>query len=137
MKPDSHLSHCPNFRSPLYKSYIIVAVSVIESLLYFTNELRGGKKKRFKDILDKFSATSCLGSDKRLYKTLDRFRTLRNKVHLHEFRDDLTTDYASFTKYEFNEMRKILYKLVKKRIFGLPKEKLKFFEFLHWPVPQK
>lgn len=120
-----------------YKSYIVVAGGVIESLLHFTNVLRGGKKKRFKDILDEFRETSSLGSDNQLYNSLDRVRNLRNKVHLHEFRDDLTTDYVSFTKEEFNETRKILYKLVKNRIFGLPKEKLKFFEFLNWRVPQK
>lgn len=120
-----------------YKSYIIVAIGVVESLLYFINAVIGGKEKRLFDILNSLKATPFLRTDKQLYDALQRFRKLRNKVHLYEFHDELTTDYASFGHQEFNQMREILYKLVKKRRLGLPKQMLASLEFLNRAVPQK
>ena len=120
-----------------YKSYIIVAIGVVESILYFLNAATGGKERKFFDILNRLQSTAFLRTDKQLYEDLQRFRKLRNKVHLHEFHDDLTTDYASFGDGEFNQMRKTLYKLVKKRNLGLPKEMLDSFGFLNQPVQQK
>lgn len=119
-----------------YKSYIIVAIGVVESLLHFINAVTGGKEKTLFDILNRLQSIAFLRADKQLYDNLQRFRKLRNKVHLHEFHDDLTTDYASFGDGEFNQMREILYKLVKKRKLGLPKEMLKFFGFLNRPIQQ-
>ena len=110
---------------------------MVESLLYFINAVDGGKEKKLFDILNRLQSTAFLRTDKQLYDDLQRFRKLRNKVHLHEFFDDLTTDYASFGDGEFNQMRKILYKLVKKIKLGLPNEMLKFFGFLNRPVQQK
>lgn len=120
-----------------YKSYIIVAIGVVESLLYFLNTAAGGKEKNFSEILKRLKPTAFFRTDKQLYDDLQRFRKLRNKVHLHEFRDDLTTDYASFGDGEFNQMRKTLYKLVKKGKLGLPDEMLDSFGFLNRPVQQK
>ncbi|TKB69564.1 MAG: hypothetical protein E8D47_00025 [Nitrospira sp.] len=120
-----------------YKSYIIVAIGVVESLLYFLNTAAGGKEKNFSEILKRLKSTAFFRTDKPLYDDLQRFRKLRNKVHLHELRDDLTTDYASFGDEEFSQMRKTLYKLVKKRTLGLPNEMLGSFGFLNRPVQQK
>ncbi len=120
-----------------YKSYIIVAVGVVEALLFFINAATGGNEKNLFDVLNRLRSKAFLRTDKALYDALQRFRKLRNKVHLHEFRDDLTTDYATFSDGEFNRMRKILYKLVMKRKLGLPSEMLDSFGFLNRPVQRK
>ena len=120
-----------------YKSYIIVAIGVVESLLYFLNAASGGKEKNLFEILNRLRSTAFLRTDKQLYDDLQRLRKLRNKVHLHGVHDDFTTDYASFGDGEFNQMRKTLYKLVKKRKLGLSSEMLESFGFLNRPVQQK
>lgn len=120
-----------------YKSYIIVAIGVVESILYFLTAATGGKEKKLFDILKWLQSTAFLKTDKHFYDDLQRFRQLRNKVHLHEFRDGLTTDYASFGTREFNQMRKTLYKLVKKRKLGLPSKMLDSFGFLNRTVQRK
>ena len=120
-----------------YKSYIIVAIGVVESLLFFLIVVTGGNEKKFFDVLNRLRSKAFLRTDKPLYDDLQWFRKLRNKVHLHEFKDDFTTDYATFSDGEFNQMRKILYKLVTKRKLGLSTEILDSFEFLNRPVQQK
>ena len=120
-----------------YKSYIIVAVGVVEALLFFINVATGGNEKNLFDVLNRLRSKASLRTDRVLYADLQRFRKLRNKVHLHEFKDDLTTDYATFNDEEFNQMRKILFKLVTKRRLGLPTEMLDSFKFLNRPVQQK
>lgn len=119
-----------------YKSYIIVGIGVVEALLFFINAATGGSEKKFFDVLNRLRSKAFLRTDKPLYEDLQRFRKLRNKVHLHEFRDDRTTDYATFSDGEFNQMRKILYKLITKRKLGLPDEMLDSFGFLNRPVHQ-
>ncbi len=113
-----------------YKSYIIVAIGVVESLLYFLNAATGGREKSFFDTLKRLRTTAFSRTDKHLYDDLQRLRKLRNKVHLYEFRDDLTTDYVSFGDEEFSQMRKTFYKLVKIKTLGLPKDMLDSFGFL-------
>lgn len=110
---------------------------MIESLLYFLNVATEGKEKKLIEVLSRLESTEFLERDKQLYDDLQRFRKLRNKVHLHELRNDLGTDYVAFGNGEFHQMRKTLFKLVKTRKLGLPKEKLKSFRFLDRPLKQE
>lgn len=103
-----------------YKSYIIFAGGIVESLLYFLNQARGGNDKKFKNVIERLEAQSVLGMDAEVYADLDWVRQMRNKVHLQELRDDLGTDYLTFNAVEFERMKNILKTLMVARAFGAP-----------------
>lgn len=95
-----------------YKSYIIFAGGVVESLLYFLNQAKGENDKKFKNVIERLKAQSVLGAYADTYADLDWVRQMRNKVHLQELRDDLGTDYLAFNAVEFERMKKILKNLM-------------------------
>lgn len=113
-----------------YKSYIIVAIGIVESILYHLNMITGGTEHNFFKILTALESSAMLGKDRPIYDDLQKFRKLRNKVHIYELRDGLGTDYASFEDDEFNQMRKTLFDLLTSSILALPQDKADLFKFL-------
>ena len=75
-----------------------------------------------------------LGKASHRYGELNRFKELRNKVHIYELRDDLGTDYHSFGRQELRDMRRILHELVTAPALGLAKENADVFKFLREKV---
>jgi hypothetical protein len=119
------------------KSYVIVTVSVIECLLHHLNRLNGGKERRLANVLSAIKAKKLLGDKEDLYGDLDRYRDLRNKVHIYELKGDFGTDYQAFGRGEYNKIRKILHDLVSSPSFGLPDDQRAQFSFLKIKLNQK
>lgn len=113
-----------------YKSYIIVAVSVIESILFHLVQCHGSRKKMLFKILKYIEKESLLGVENPFCDDLDRFRKLRNKVHLCEFKDGLSTDYIEFGNKEYTEIRSMLYDIATYDIFNLDDDAKQSFRFL-------
>lgn len=113
-----------------YKSYIIVGTGILESILFHLVKCHGEKTKDLNDILNLVKEMSLLGADRVLYKNLHKFRMLRNKVHLYEFRNDLGTDYIEFGAGEFAEMRATIFCVATSDVFGLSESKKRYFDFL-------
>jgi hypothetical protein len=112
------------------KSYVISAVSLIECLLSHLNRRRGGRGKELFEVLDSIKKKKLLGDKSKLYDELDKYRKLRNRVHMVEIRDDFGTDYQAFGRTEFNEIRKILHDLTSASALGLKSEEHSLFNFL-------
>ena len=113
-----------------YKSYILVAIGIIESILYYLNVSTGRNEKRLYDILEMLEKNEIFGKGSSIYGDLHKYRKLRNKVHLYEHREELETDYTSFGDDEFEQMKKLLFELVSHPALGLPTDKLNSFEFI-------
>jgi hypothetical protein len=113
-----------------YKSYIIFAGGIVESLLYFLNQAKGGTDKKFVNVINRLKTNSVLGADADTYSDLDWVRQMRNKVHLQELKDDLGTDYLAFNAVEFERMKKILKKLIAAPALGAPPSVAPLLDFL-------
>jgi hypothetical protein len=103
-----------------YKSYLIFAGGIVESLLYFLNVARGGTDKKFINVIERLKLKSVLGANADTYADLDWVRQMRNKVHLQELKDDLGTDYLAFNAVEFERMKKVLKNLMAAPALGAP-----------------
>ena len=116
------------------KSYVIGAIGSVECLLFHLNRASGGKESRLSRIIKRVSEKELLGKASHRYKELNRFRELRNKVHIYEQRDDLGTDYQSFGRQELRDIRRILHDLATAPALGLGKERADVFKFLREKV---
>jgi hypothetical protein len=116
------------------KSHVIVSVSVVECLLFHLNRVRGGREKKLFYILKRITELRLLGKAQKKYDELDRFRELRNKIHIHTLGDLFGTDYQSFRRNEFREMRRILYEITTSSALGLTEQQAQPFEFLRAKV---
>jgi hypothetical protein len=116
------------------KSYVIGAIGSVECLLFHLNRASGGKESRLSRIINRVSAKELLGKASHRYKELNRFRELRNKVHIYELRDDLGTDYHSFGRQELRDIRRILHDIATAPALGLGKERADVFKFLREKV---
>jgi hypothetical protein len=103
-----------------YKSYVIFAGGIVESLLFFLNRSTGGRDKKFKNVIGRLKDGSLLGADPLIYSELDWVRLMRNKVHLQELKDDLGTDYTAFNNVDFERMKKILKSMMSTPALGAP-----------------
>lgn len=113
-----------------YKSFIIFAGGIVESILYFLNQANGGADRKFINVINRLKANAVFGSNEDTYSELDWVRQMRNKVHLHELRDDLGTDYIAFNAVEFERMRKILKDLMAAPELGSPPKIIALLNFL-------
>lgn len=116
------------------KSHVIVSVSLVECLLFHLNRVAGGKQEKLYGIIDNISRLRLLGEAQKRYDDLNRFRDLRNKIHINKPRDALGTDYQSFRRNELREMRSLLYDTATSSALGLTKPQAKPFEFLRLHV---
>ena len=116
------------------KSYVIGAIGSVECLLFHLNRASGGNQSKLSRIIKRVSAKELLGKATHRYEELDRFRLLRNKVHIYELRDDLGTDYQSFGRQELRDMRRILHEIATAPALGLASEKAEVFMFLRAKV---
>jgi len=112
------------------KSYVITSLGIVECLLLQVNKASGGTEYKLSSIISRITKKQLLGPDVRPYEDLDRFRTLRNKVHINDSRDELGTDYESFGKRELSEIKRVLSDLVRAQCFGLTDELCEPFGFL-------
>jgi hypothetical protein len=112
------------------KSYVIGAIGAVECLLYHLNRASGGNESKLSKIIAQVTRKELLGKASHRYDELNRFRELRNKVHIYELRDDLGTDYQSFGRQEFRDMRRILHEIATTPALGLAKESADVFKFL-------
>jgi hypothetical protein len=119
------------------KSYVIVTVSVVECLLYHLNRSSGGKGSNLASVLRAIKSRKLLGNKEDLYEDLDRYRELRNKVHIYELRDNFGNDYQAFGRAEYNKIRNILHDLVSSPSLGLAGDQCAQFSFLKTKIPQK
>lgn len=120
------------------KSYVIGAIGSVECLLFHLNGASGGNQSknqsRLSEIIKRVSAKELLGKARNRYEELNRFRELRNKVHIYELRDDLGTDYQSFGRQELRDMRRILHEIATAPALGLASENAEVFKFLRAKV---
>jgi hypothetical protein len=116
------------------KGYVIVAIGVVECLLYHLNSTSGGTQSKLTKIIERVQSKELLGKAAERYAELHRFRELRNKVHIYELRDQLGTDYQAFGRQEFRDMRRILYELATNPNLGLSTLQAGPFEFLRSKV---
>ena len=119
------------------KSHVIVSVSLVECLLFHLNRVTGGEQNQlltFKNSIDRISKLRLLGKAQEKYDDLDRFRELRNKIHIHKPRDPFGTDYQSFGRNEFRKMRRFLYDIATSSAFGLTEAQSQPFDFLRSKV---
>jgi hypothetical protein len=113
-----------------YKSYVIFAGGIVESLLFFLNRSIGGRDKKFRNVIERLKEGSLFGADPLIYSELDWVRLMRNKVHLQELKDDLGTDYTAFNLADFQRMKKILKLLMATPVLGAPQTVISQLEFL-------
>jgi hypothetical protein len=105
------------------KSYVIVAIGIVECLLFHLNKAAGGRENKLVAIITRIQEQGLLGRARAPYDDLTRFRKLRNRVHIYELRDELGTDYENFGRREFNEVRMVLFDLFNARALALPPDK--------------
>lgn len=117
-------------QSQTIKTYIIVTVGIVECLLFHLNKAAGGVQQKLSKIIDRVESLELLGRAPKLYRDLNRYRILRNKVHIYEFRDDPRHDFNSFSRSELNEIRRLLFDLATTPALGLKPDAVELFEFL-------
>ena len=126
----TELSLTKIIESQTIKTYIVVAVGIIECLLFHLNKVAGGIQQKLSKIIDRVESLELLGSVPKLYADLNRYRTLRNKVHIYEFRDDPRHDFNSFSRAELIEVRELLFDLATTPALSLKADAIELFSFL-------
>jgi hypothetical protein len=86
---------------------------------------------KFDDVLKKIKDKKLLGDNNELYKSLNKIKKLRNKVHLNNIEADRDHDWNNFNKTEYYECSKCLREILKSNIFNVTIVELKEkFDFL-------
>lgn len=70
------------------------------------------------------------GNYPELYETLERIRTLRNKVHLQLINHPSDTDWNSFQRTHLSDISKLLYAIFVHSVFAPTPDEIEYFEFL-------
>lgn len=94
------------------KSYIIFAIGVIECILMNACKRAGKPFGKLYHAIAYIQEHKIFGSKVNLYKELDRFRDLRNRVHLSIKNEGAPTDYHLFGRSELKIIRKTLFDLM-------------------------
>lgn len=80
---------------------------------------------KFDDVLKKIKDKKLLGDNNELYKSLNKIKKLRNKVHLNNIEGDRDHDWNNFGKTEYYECSKCLREILKSNIFNVTIDELK------------
>ena len=113
-----------------YKTYIVTAIGIVECIFFHIVKASGRSEGKLVRILKALESRELFGSDPRVYADLHKFRRLRNKVHIHDANDEVGTDYSSFGRDEYEEMRQILDDLFASEVLMMSDESRDTFSFL-------
>lgn len=81
-------------------------------------------------MIKKVRSHRFLGSEQQIYSDLNSLRELRNRVHIHDVKNDMDTDWWNVTKNEEGLFNNVLYSVFTGPFFSLTHEEKLFFSFL-------